>query len=191
MLTDRLLTGEEFVEMRFDLPESGQWAELERGHVVQLQPPDLHHGNSLLNLSKAFAAHAQTTQRGYACFDLGLRILRGPDTVRFPAMSYFTAGEPFAESDKQLTDTVPALVVELMSSGDRARVMADRVRDYLAWGVRGVWVVDTRERSIEVAGLGGGSRLVQPTEILSDEGVVPGFAMQAGEIFVEPSWWRG
>ena len=82
-----VMTAEEFIEQRFEFPEAGQWSELEAGQVVHLQPPDVDHGTVVLNLSKALAEFAQSTARGYACFDLGLQLRTNPDTVRFPAIA--------------------------------------------------------------------------------------------------------
>ena len=53
----RTLTAEQFIDQRFDMPDSGQWAELIEGVPVFLEPPDLDHGNTILNLSKAVAAY--------------------------------------------------------------------------------------------------------------------------------------
>lgn len=108
----RTLTAEQFIEQRFDMPDSGQWAELVEGVPVFLEPPDLDHGNAILNLSKAVAAYVQQGVPGYACFDLGLLMGRAPDTIRFPAMCWFATGERFEESDKDITETVPTLVVD-------------------------------------------------------------------------------
>ncbi|MGE4001440.1 MAG: Uma2 family endonuclease, partial [Planctomycetaceae bacterium] len=128
------MTAGEFLECRYELPEAGQWSELEAGELVHLQPPDLDHGTVILNLSKAFAEHAQGTRQGYACFDLGLQLTSAPDTVRFPAACYFDAGPRFAESDRQITSTVPALVVELASTADRLRLQPERSHAFLDWG---------------------------------------------------------
>src|SRR5579871_5633979 len=110
-----LLTAEQFGDQFFELPEGGRWTELIEGRLVELSPPDDAHGNVVRNLSKSLALYAQTSQRGYACFELGLIVRRDPDTVRFPAACYFVTGERFAESDKFLTDVCPALVIEIAS----------------------------------------------------------------------------
>src|SRR5689334_6584422 len=99
----RLLTAEEFAHSKYDLPDGGRWTELVEGQVKAYSAVDDIHGNVVRNLSAALANHAQQTQQGYAGFELGLIVSRGPDTVRCPAISYFVDGERFAELDKIVT----------------------------------------------------------------------------------------
>lgn len=182
-------TAEQFLDRRFELPDAGQWAELVEGVPVYLDAPDLDHGNALLNLSKAVAAYVQETERGYACFDLGLHLAREPDTIRFPAMCYFLEGQRFAESDKPFTETVPALVVELASTSDRRKQMDTRVEQYLDWGVRSVWVIDPRARWLSIIGPGRDPLRLSEQEMLTGEPLLPGFRVRVAELFVEPEWW--
>lgn len=191
-----LLTLEEFLDSRFDLPDSGQWAELEAGEVVLLQPPDLEHGNAILNFSKAIATWAATPAASaagnmYACFDLGLILQQQPDSVRFPAVSFFAGGELFAESDKLATESVPRLVTELASSADRRAQMPERVARYLDWGVTAVWVIDPRARSTVLHSVDASARVFQAGDILRADGILPGFEVPVAELFVEPKWWTG
>ncbi len=185
----RQLTAEQFLDQRFDLPEAGQWAELVEGIPICFQPPDLDHGNSVLNLSKALAQFIQQSERGYACFDLGLLVARNPDTIRFPAVSFFVEGPRFAEADKPFTEAVPALVVDMASTGDRRQQMPDRIAQFLAWGVCSVWVIDCRARSVEVARAGGESIRLTGPETLRGGAVLEGFELRVAALFAEPEWW--
>jgi Uma2 family endonuclease len=187
------MTLEEFLDSRFDLPDSGQWAELEAGEVVLLQPPDLEHGNAILNFSKAIAAWtltpaAEAAGAVYACFDLGLILHEQPDTVRFPAVSFFAGGRRFEESDKLATDTVPRLVTELASSSDRRKRMAERVDRYFRWGVGQVWVIDPRSRLVTVHSRQG-LRELAAEDVLAGNEALPGFEVAVKDLFNEPAWW--
>ena len=186
----RQLTAGQFLDQRFDLPEAGQWAELVEGIPICFQPPDLDHGNALLNLSKALAQFIQQSDRGYACFDLGLLVARNPDTIRFPAVSYFVEGPRFAESDKPFTETIPALIVDMSSTGDRREQMPGRVAQYLAWGVCSVWVVDSRARTVDVTRAGAESLRLSGPETLHGGSELAGFAVRVAALFAEPEWWR-
>jgi len=190
-MISELLTAEQFAASRDELPDGGRWSELIAGSVVTLSPPDTEHGTTVLNLSKAVAACSRPDQTGYACFGLGLVVKRGPDTVRFPAMSFFADGPAFAESDKVLTDTCPALVVEIPSSNDRRRGLADRIADWLARGVRHVWVLDPQAQQTHVLGINQQPRRLSSAETLRGGDALPGFQSKVGELFQEPKWWRG
>lgn len=186
-----LMTVDEFIACRFDLPESGQWAELEAGVPVYFQPPDLEHGTTILNLSKAFAEHVSREEEGYACFDLGLRMSVDPDTVRFPAVSYFRGEDRFAETDRQVTASVPQLVVELASSADRRRQMESRISSYLEWGVIVAWAIDPFAQCVAVFERKGSVQTMTADEILTGQPILEQFRLPVANLFVEPRWWRG
>jgi Uma2 family endonuclease len=187
---ESLLTANEFLDLRFDLPESGQWSELSAGQMVHLQPPDLDHGNTILNLSKKLAVFAARSN-GYPCFDLGLQIETNPDTVWFPAVSYFVGGPRFAETDRAITRTVPAAVLELASTADRRKLMADRVRRYFEWGIELAWIIDPAERTVNVASSTSSqdSSCYGLTDQLQGTGPLLGLDLPVAELFAEPAWW--
>ncbi|MBX3437978.1 MAG: Uma2 family endonuclease [Planctomycetaceae bacterium] len=188
--TDRL-SADEFLNCRYDLPDAGQWSELERGVLVHFQPPDLDHGTVVLNLSKAFAEYTQSANRGYACFELGLQLEHLPDTVCFPAACYFDGGPLFAESDRQITSSVPALIVELASTADRLRLQPHRAERFLHWGVRTVWTIIPREETVITRQRDQAPQTLFPSECLIGEPVLPGFRIPVSRLFEEPAWWTG
>lgn len=185
------LTADQFLDSRFELPDAGQWSELVAGEPVQFEAPDLDHGNAVLNLSKRLAAYVQNANQGYACFELGLLTSRDPDTVRFPAVSYFLSGERFAEADKLYTDTVPDLIIELSSTPDRRTQMSGRVQHWLDWGVRQVWVINPGERAVGVHAPQAEPRHFDETAAVAADPVLPDFSVRVSELFVVPDWWMG
>ncbi len=182
-------TLDEFLERRFELPEAGQWSELIDGEVVHFQPPDIDHGTVVLNLSKAFSKFAHATELGYACFDLGLRLRSGPDTIQFPAACYFVEGPRFAEADKEVTDVVPAVVVELTSTSDRVAQSTLRTAAYLRWGVSAVWTINPRERTVTIAHPSDVERRLTTADWLEGAPQLPQFRLPVADLFVEPEWW--
>jgi len=129
-----LFTVEQFLTDREELPDGGRWTEVLAGRLVMLQPPTIEHGTAVLNLSKALAEFTQHEPGGYACFELGLIVARNPDTLQFPAVSFFVEGPRFAEADKIVTETRPALVTEVASTNDRRRAMRQRVTGWWIGG---------------------------------------------------------
>jgi Uma2 family endonuclease len=194
MNTGKKLTAEEFAATRHELPDGGRWMELVAGQVVSLGQPDLLHGTAILNLSKAIAAHVAANagrEHGYACFDLGVVTVRSPDTVRFPAMSYFVGGEPFTELEKTITEAPPALVADVVSTTPRREKLAERVTEYQTAGVRVVWIIDTVDKRVLVAQKGVLAKRLAEHEFLLGRPVLPGFRMRVGDLFAEPKWWKG
>ena len=186
-----LWTAEDFVERRSELPEGGRWHELDAGHPVLLSPPDDRHGDVVRNLSLALANYLQSPRpsTGYGCFQLGLRVTRAPDTVLFPALSYFEDDTSFAEADKIFTDTVPALVIEIASANDRRQAMAERVRAYHQIRVADVWIVDPAEHTINVVSRGRAVQVLRSEHTLLGGKALPDFELAVEALFAPPQWW--
>lgn len=194
------LSAESFDDARYDLPEGGHWVELVRGRVEPLSPPEEEHRVAVLNLSKALAGYLNEHREGYPCFELGLIVSRGPDTVRFPAISYFLGGELFAETDKGITDTRPALVVEVLSSNDRRQSLSDRIFEYTNWGVEVLWIVDPLDKAVHTLRPGYANKAAREHETLSGslswrhkgtaQPILPDFHIAVADIFTPPEYWK-
>jgi Uma2 family endonuclease len=200
MIDLALLTAESFEDSLYDMPEGGQWVELIRGRVETLSPPQDEHRVVVFNLSKAFGEYVTRTTEGYACFDIGLVASRDPDTVRFPAISYFLGGEMFAEADHVITETRPALVVEVMSSNDRRRTLNDRIYDYSMWGVEVLWAVDPIDKAVHIIRPGYTNKSLRDDEALcgsltwrhkaTGQAILPEFRMPVADVFAVPESWQ-
>jgi Uma2 family endonuclease len=185
-----ILTAEEFAVLGAGDDEDLdlQRAELLQGRLTVLQAPDLIHGAVVLNFSKALAAylHKSPDEPGYAAFEIGLIVSRGPDTVRRPPVSVFVGGERFAELDRTVTETRPALVIEIASTNDRRRMMRDRVESYFNWGLRTVWVVDTTEKIVHGIQQGKQPRIYSGDQSIPGSPVFADFKLPVRELFVMP-----
>ncbi len=180
------LTAEQFAA--WDDPEERRWTELVLGKIVRLEPPDPMHGRIVLNFSKAIASYAHQrgeANDGYACFELGLIVARDPDTVRCPAISYFTDGPRFAELERLVTETRPALVVEIASTADRRRHATARIESYLKWGVPLVWMADPIEKLLHVFQADRPGKQLAAWQSLEGGTVLPGFQLAVSKIFAE------
>ncbi len=196
MTEQQRLSAEEFAEQKFDLGDGGRWVELVAGEVVSLDPPEAAHGTTVLNLSKALARYLVSSPNGYACFELGLLVARNPDTVRCPAMSYFVGADRFAQSDKTVTETKPALVVEIASSNARRRELSRRVEEYQGCGIELVWVIDPIEEQVHILHADRQHIQLDADQTLSgilhaSGEVLDGFEIRIRDLFAEPDWWMG
>lgn len=188
-MIQRAMTAEQFSLQRSELPDAGQWAELVRGVPVVLDPPDLEHGTIVLNLSKIFSAYVHAELNGYPCFDLGLHLESAPDTVLFPAISYFIEGKRFAEADNDYTTTIPAIVIELATSNDRRSSIGERVTLYHKSGVKSVWIVDGDSRVVHVMRKGAMSQQrYEEADILDGSPELHRLKISVADLFKEPDW---
>lgn len=185
------LSAEEFARWEDDDGDGHRWAELAAGKIIRYAPPDPEHGRIVLNISKSLAEHLQkqgAAAEGYACFELGLIVARNPDTVRRPAISYFSIGPRFAELENVVTETRPQLVFEVASSAERRRNAIERVERYLEWGVRSVWLADPLEKQVHVVNQKGRPKLLGADQALEGGSVLPDFRMNVADVFFQPGW---
>lgn len=184
-----LMTLEEFLEQRPELPESGQWTELRDGTPVSFDPPGVEHGTVILNLSKLLSEYVHQSNQGYAVFDVGVVLHRSPDFVVFPSVSYFLDGPRFAESDNAVATRPPAFVVEILSTPDRQREFAARAGRYLEAGIPLVWGIIPTNQTVEVLTQTGPARRALRTDHLTADPVLPEFGVAVASLFVEPEWY--
>lgn len=78
----------------------------------------------------------------------------------------------------------PDLAVEVVSPTDAYSAVAKKVRRYLSYGVRAVWVIDPQNQNVRIfsADQPDGKGL-DAAEILSDENLFPGWSMPVADLF--------
>lgn len=194
------MTAEEFAEQKYDLPDGGRWSELIAGEPVSLEQPSDAHGNVIRNLSRFLAQWIEDKQVGYACFELGIIVQRAPDTVICPAVSYFVSGNRWDETDKVITETIPALVIDVPSTVDRRRNMPDRISHYRNVGIPVSIVIDPMEQKVavhtgsdEVDVLGLDETLTAKNDWIDnplDGPLLAGLSIPVSDIFEQPDWWQ-
>lgn len=189
MSESSIYTVEQFLEARLEMPDAGRWTELDQGKIVTLDPPDIQHGTIVLNFSKVLSLYLHKANKGYACFEQGLWVKQGPDTVHFPAACIFTSGNRFEETDKTISEQKPAVIFEIASTNQRRRAMSDHVSHYIEWGVDLIWVVDPQSQQVFEYPSGNPSRVIDVNGKIFGGTVLPQFNMQVKDLFQQPDWW--
>jgi Uma2 family endonuclease len=80
----------------------------------------------------------------------------------------------------------PDLVLEVVSPRDLAFDVDRKVADYLAVGVRLVWVAHPETRLVYAYAQAGGARVYGPDDDLDGGDVLPGFAVRVASLFPPP-----
>ena len=106
----------------------------------------------------------------------------------------------FAEADRVITETRPALVVEVLSSNDRRRTLNDRIYDYTTWGVEVLWIVDPIDKAVHIIRPGYTNKSLRDDEALcgsltwrhkaTGKAILPEFRMPVANVFVIPESWH-
>ena len=170
------------------LADGDRWIELVAGQLIRFDSPDESHGDVVRNLSRPLAKMAKTLPDLSICFELPIVISREAATIRCPAVSCFQSVNRFEETEKLLTDTRPALVIEVASTNDRREGMSDRVASYLDAGVVGVWVIDPVTRHVHQFVAGRSGTMLREKEVLSGAPLLPGLELPVADLFRQPKW---
>jgi Uma2 family endonuclease len=181
----RLLTAEEFYEWAHRPENRDKVCELERGEIVQMSRPGKRHGLICANVVRILGNFLAQRKKGYLCSnDTGVVVERDPDTVRGPDVLLFEDAERFEQVEEKYGEQPPLLAVEVLSPNDSMGKVRRRVREQFRFGTRRVWVLDPDARIVYRQG--NEDRLVEETEELSDEEVLPGFRCRVADFFVLP-----
>ena len=178
MATTRVWTDEELLQ----LPDDGRKYELVEGELV-VSPAGGRHGRTVVRLTVRLGAFVAEHRLGEV-FDssTGYRLPSG--NLRSPDVS-FVAASRLAEGGvpKGFLHLPPDLAVEVLSPDDRPRPVMDKVGEYLAAGVRVVWVIDPEGETAAAYRSLTDVREIGSGESLQADDVVPGFVCPLSVLF--------
>jgi Uma2 family endonuclease len=151
--------------------------------LIVREPPGAMHGRVAMDLGIALGMYAKQAGAGkvYAA-ETGFKLAQDPDTVRAPDVA-FVARDRLPPADlTAYAPLAPDLVVEVVSPSDRPGEVLAKVADWLNAGTRLVWVVDPLRRQARVYRQDGSVTLLNATDALEGEDVLPGFSCQLESI---------
>jgi Uma2 family endonuclease len=109
-----------------------------------------------------------------------------PGLVRIPDVAFASWGcFPDRKRPKaRIPQLAPDLVVEVLSKGNTKPEMAKKLGEYFGAGVRVVWLVDPRKRTVRVHAAVDQFVLIKEDQTLDGGAVLPGFVLRMDELFV-------
>lgn len=182
---ETLLTALEFG----DLPDcpTGETMELVRGRVVTMPRPKPIHGEISLIVGAALLAFAVANRLGKATVESGYLVERSPDTVRGPDVAFISFARLGSESfGLDFVPMAPDLAVEVISPGEAASGIEDKVAEYFAAGCRRVWLVWPERHEVTVRRPDGTATTHgRDASLASDDAAfdLPGFALPLATVF--------
>lgn len=121
-----------------------------------------------------------TEKCGYQCFP------HEPRRVRFPDVSFVACGRlPNDQIPDGHMTVSPDLEVEVVSPNELAKETESRVADYLAAGVRLLWIIHPSTRSIWILHRDGTAARLTEAQELSGEDVIPDFTCPIRTLFAD------
>jgi Uma2 family endonuclease len=180
MSTKTLLTLEQFDQLPV---MEGVRYELDEGELLTLTEPMPRHNLVRDNIAAVLRGFVLPRKLGRVFTETGYQL--SPETVRIPDVSFVPA-ERMREIDlDRRIPGAPALAVEVVSPTDLAQDLAQKVDQYLAAGVRAVWVVYPNTSEVHVFRGGGASSVLGAADQLEAPDLLPGFAVLVSRLFEE------
>lgn len=179
-----MLTGDDLLKMPSGM---GERYELIDGELIALTPASFQHG--LVALQIGFLLKTHTSQRKIGRVvgaETGFYTRGDKKTVRAPDVAYISyekLPEGPLPADAYL-NIAPDLVVEVVSPGDRAGEIEQKIQEWLDFGVRLVWVAYPESQRVHVfAGHSGQSRILTAPDKITGGDVLPGFEVSVSAFF--------
>ena len=143
------------------LADSENSYELVRGELFVMSPASPVQGRYASRLNVALGGYVEEHELGEAYVsEPGFQLQLGPEqTVRSPDVAFVREERiPSPEEESGFWALAPDLAVEIISPSETAQMIQDKVDDYLAAGVRLIWLVYPKSK-----------RVVEYKHVLRDE----------------------
>ena len=166
-----------------DVEIPGKWTELVRGHLVVREPPSTLHGKVAARLTYELGLFVYGNKLGILCSqDTGFKVASNPDTVRAPDLAFLSNQQASKVGMRGYATLTPALVVEVVSPGDRPGELLARAGEWLEAGAGLVWVIDPLRGEAHVHRPDGSLTVVGMDAALDGEAVLPGFSCLLADV---------
>lgn len=155
------------------------------GEITVVPPPGFDTGDQNANLTADLVFWNRQAKLGRVLNSDTLFVLpsgakRGPDAA-WVEQSRVDALTP--EQRKGLAPLCPDFVLELLSPSDRLAKTQEKMREYIVNGARLGWLVNPRDRTVEVYRPGREVEVLDNPATVSGEDVLPGFIQDMSNVW--------
>ena len=183
VVQEKLLTADDLWALAHQPENAGKRFELVRGALREMSPAGGEHGEVAGIIFGLIWTHVRQHQLGrVTAAETGYILESDPCTVRAPDVGFISRARSPQPLDAQYVPLPPDLAVEVVSPGDRADAVEEKVLDYLRAGVAPVWVIYPASRTV-IAHTAAQVRRLGPDDTLDGGSVLPGFAVTVNAIF--------
>jgi Uma2 family endonuclease len=179
IVQEQLITVEAFWEQY-----AGQPYELVHGRIVQVPPTGFSHGTVTSRIAALLRAFVDSQGVGGEVLGAETGFWLDPHTLRGADCAYISQAKiaSVSEPDK-FVPFAPDLAVEVVSPGDTAQAIRDKVDQYRAAGTRLIWVIYPSLRKVDVYLPDGTSYEVRNDGTLGGGDVLPGLQVAVAGLF--------
>ena len=166
------------------LSAEGFHYELIQGGLRPMSPSGGPHGDATSRVSFYVNSVVYGDDLGMTfAAETGFVVGRDPDTIKAPDFAFVRHERLPASLPEGYVPLVPDLAVETRSPNDTGREVAEKVEEWRIAGVRIVWVIEPRKRTITTHRLGRSPRVLGVGDTLDGEDVLPGLSVPVERIF--------
>lgn len=175
----------------FNMPNDGAGYELVKGELRRkgdphnMSPTGFKHGTIVARLTVALGQYTDANELGEVTgAESGFKLASNPDTVRAPDVGFVRRERiPAGELTEKFWPGAPDLAVEVISPNDRLYEVDEKVADYLAAGVRLIWIVNPKKRTVTVHQPNSEPQTLSESDALDGFDVVKGFEYNVARLF--------
>ena len=181
----RLMTHAEFIA----LPDDGMERNLIRGvvHEKPMTRRNRFHSKTEATIAyylKSWVMKSSEPRGDVLSGEAGVYLSRDPDSTVGIDVAYVSAETAAAQTDDTtMLDGVPILVVEILSPNDTVKETNDKINEYIAAGVKQVWIVDPHFHFVRVHRPGHEPEFYTVDDELTAEPDLPGFRVMVARLF--------
>jgi Uma2 family endonuclease len=149
------------------------------GEIIVMSPTGGETGNRNIEIAGDFVIWNRQTKLGKlfdssTCFKLPNGADRSPDIAWIKQERW---DQLTPEEKEKFPPISPDFVLELMSLSDTLKVTQAKMKEYMENQVRLGWLIDRKNRYVEIYRLGQSVEKLQSPPTLSGENVLPGFVL--------------
>lgn len=166
------------------LSDEGSHYELIKGELRQMSPSGGPHGSASSRISFYVSGLVYSEDLGETfAAETGFFLEQDPDTILAPDFAFIAKERLPDPIPEGFVPVVPDLVVETRSPNDTKCEVVEKVEQWLTAGVRLVWIVEPKNRTITTHRLGRPERIFHSGDLLDGEEVLPGLRVPVERIF--------
>lgn len=185
-IEERLYTAGELWELSHQPENRDKHLELIEGEIYAMPPAGGEHGGITLDLGAVIRSHVKAHALGYTtAAETGYILYKNPngrDTVVAPDVGFISKERLPDGLPKSYIPLPPDLAVEVVSPGDSADEIDQKVVLYLRYGTRLVWVWYPKTKTV-IAHTPTSVQRLDVDDTLDGSDVLPGFKLTVREIF--------
>lgn len=164
------------------LSAAGERYELIKGELIQMSPVGGNQGNASLELATLVNAFLRANRIGRG-FTSETGFLVAPETVLAPDLGIILHPRVPRPIPDGWIPVIPDLVLETRAPGVSEREVRERMQLWLSFGVKVAWDLDPKRRQLTIYQPELPSRLIQESDSLTCEELLPGFVLPMRDVF--------